>query len=47
VLATPVCARDGARALEKEVDELVCLETPRRFAAVGQFYADFRPTGDA
>ncbi|MGY1706172.1 phosphoribosyltransferase family protein [Geodermatophilus sp. SYSU D00697] len=47
VLAAPVCARDGARALEAEVDELVCLETPRRFAAVGQFYDDFGPTEDA
>ncbi|MGY1641415.1 phosphoribosyltransferase family protein [Geodermatophilus sp. SYSU D00703] len=47
VLATPVCAREGARSLEPEVDELVCLEVPRWFAAVGQFYADFRPTADA
>ncbi|MGY1688580.1 phosphoribosyltransferase family protein [Geodermatophilus sp. SYSU D01105] len=47
VLAAPVCARDGAGALAAEVDELVCLETPRRFAAVGQFYDDFRPTEDA
>ncbi|MGY1623152.1 phosphoribosyltransferase family protein [Geodermatophilus sp. SYSU D00965] len=46
VLAAPVCAREGTRSLEPEVDELVCLEVPRRFVAVGQFYADFRPTGD-
>ena len=46
VLAVPVCARDAARALRAEVDEVVCLETPRTFFAVGQFYADFRPTSD-
>ena len=37
---------DAARALCAEVDELVCLETPRWFSAVGQCYADFRPTSD-
>ena len=46
VLAAPVCAPDTARALCDEVDELVCLETPRWFSAVGQYYTDFRPTSD-
>ena len=46
VLAAPVCAPDTARALRDEVDELVCLETPRWFSAVGQYYIDFRPTSD-
>lgn len=46
VLAAPVCAPDTARALRDEVDELVCLETPRGFSAVGQFYVDFRATPD-
>jgi putative phosphoribosyl transferase len=46
VLAAPVCAPDTARALREEVDELVCLETPRWFSAVGQYYIDFRPTSD-
>jgi putative phosphoribosyl transferase len=47
VFAAPVCAREAARQLAAEVDELVCLETPRDFGAVGQFYVDFRPTEDA
>ena len=46
VLAVPVCSPDTARALRGEVDELVCLETPRWFFAVGQCYTDFRPTSD-
>lgn len=47
VLAAPVCARQTARRLAADVDELVCLETPRDFRAVGQFYRDFRATEDA
>ena len=49
VLAAPVCAGAAAwhLAADVDVDELVCLETPRDFAAVGQFYRDFRPTEDA
>jgi len=47
VLATPVCPPESARRLTADVDQLVSLETPRRFAAVGQFYADFRATRDA
>lgn len=46
VLAAPVCAPDVAAALRKEVDELVCLETPRVFFGVGQFYDDFHQVGD-
>ena len=46
VLAAPVCSPDAARALREEVDELVFLETPRWFSAVGQCYTDFRPTSD-
>jgi putative phosphoribosyl transferase len=47
VLAAPVCSPDTARALRDEVDELLFLETPRWFSAVGQCYVDFRPTSDA
>jgi putative phosphoribosyl transferase len=46
VFAAPVCAREAARQLAADVDELVCLQTPRDFGAVGQFYADFRATED-
>jgi putative phosphoribosyl transferase len=47
VLAAPVCARDSARQLAADADEVICLALPRNFAAVGQFYADFRATPDA
>jgi putative phosphoribosyl transferase len=46
VLAVPVCRRDVAGALGDVVDEVVCLVAPEGFSAVGQFYADFRPTSD-
>jgi putative phosphoribosyl transferase len=46
VLAVPVCARDAARALAGAVDEFACLEMPRSFFAVGQFYTDFGETSD-
>ena len=46
VLAAPVCSPDTARALRAEVDELVCLETPRSFLAVGRYYTDFRSISD-
>ena len=46
VLAVPVCSARTAAVLRGEVDELVCLEIPRRFLGVGQFYADFRQTSD-
>jgi putative phosphoribosyl transferase len=46
VLAVPACSPRTAAAMRGEVDELVVLETPVNFAAVGQAYADFRPTKD-
>ena len=46
VLAVPVCAPRAAELLRGEVDELVVLETPADFAAVGEAYADFRPVPD-
>jgi putative phosphoribosyl transferase len=46
VLAVPVCSSGTAAELRNEVDELVCLQTPRRFVSVGEFYADFRQTSD-
>lgn len=47
VLAVPVGAPDTVRDLRSEVDQIVCLETPRWFRAVGQWYEDFRQTTDA
>ena len=47
VLAVPVAPPETACLLADEVDELVCLETPDVFPAVGHFYDDFRQTTDA
>jgi len=47
VLAIPVGPPDTLRMLENEVNELVCLEAPVQFAAVGQFYRHFDQVSDA
>jgi predicted phosphoribosyltransferase len=44
--AVPVAAAATCEELRREVDALVCLETPHPFHAVGQFYGDFDQTTD-
>jgi len=46
VLATPVSAQDAYQALLVEADEVVCLETPSWFHAIGEWYADFEQVSD-
>jgi putative phosphoribosyl transferase len=46
VLATPVASRESIEALRSDADEIVCLETPEDFFAVGQFYRDFSQVSD-
>lgn len=46
VVAVPVGAPDTCAALRAEVDELVCLQQPAPFYAVGQFYQDFSEVSD-
>jgi putative phosphoribosyl transferase len=46
VLATPVAPAETIEALRSEADEIVCLETPDDFFAVGQFYRDFHQVTD-
>ena len=41
VVAVPVTARDSLKKIEAKVDEVVYLEAPLMFFAVGQFYEDF------
>lgn len=41
VLAAPVCSPDAAHMLEKEADDVVCLDRPRSFMAVGEWYQNF------
>jgi len=45
-LAVPVAPADAIERLRPEVDEIVCLETPENFFAIGQFYEDFHQLGD-
>ena len=47
VLAVPVAPADAVASIRTEVDELVCLETPELFFAIGQFYRDFAQLTDA
>ena len=46
ILAAPVAPHDVFERFDDLVDDIVIVETPRWFGAVGEFYDDFRPTGD-
>lgn len=46
VVAAPVAAPDSAARLRGEADEVVVLDEPPGFSAVGQFYARFDQTSD-
>lgn len=46
ILAVPVAPRETLKRFSREVDEIVCLEAPTLFYAVGQFYRDFGQTTD-
>ena len=47
VVATPVAPSDVVGRLGGDADEVVIAETPSRFHAISQFYADFSQTSDA
>lgn len=47
VLAVPVAPPDTVESLRKDVDELICLEAPEPFRAIGEFYIDFAQLEDA
>jgi putative phosphoribosyl transferase len=46
VLGVPVGSSDTIAAMRAEADEVVCVETPFGFMAVGQAYANFAQTTD-
>jgi putative phosphoribosyl transferase len=46
VIAVPVAPASTCRRLEHEVDELVCLQAPSSFVAIGVFYDDFSQVSD-
>ncbi|WP_030234362.1 phosphoribosyltransferase family protein [Streptomyces sp. NRRL S-350] len=46
VLAVPVAPGDWTDRLDEVADELVCVDTPSPFFAIGAFYVDFSQTTD-
>ena len=46
VVGTPVDPPDTVIRLQREVNELVCVEMPESFYGVGQFYVDFSQVSD-
>ena len=46
VVAAPVAPPGVSPSLARDADEVIVLDTPERFAGVGQFYADFSQTAD-
>lgn len=46
ILAVPVGSEMTVAELNSEVDDLVCLQRPSPFYAIGQFYADFHQVPD-
>jgi putative phosphoribosyl transferase len=47
VLAVPVASDEALAAVGHDADEIVCLEVPEHFFALGRFYGDFSPTPDS
>ncbi len=46
VLAVPVAPAETLAVLQDEADDIICLETPEPFFAIGAHYADFRQIPD-
>jgi putative phosphoribosyl transferase len=46
IAAFPVGAPDSVSGIKEVADEVVVLQTPAWFGAVGEWYEDFRPTTD-
>lgn len=46
LVAVPTASKEAVRLLEEIVDDVVCLETPSPFFAVGYFYRNFGQTSD-
>ena len=46
VVAVPVAAASMCEEFQREVDEMICLQTPEPFFAVGEWYEDFSQASD-
>ena len=47
VVAVPVAPADTVQLLAREADDVICLESPPHFMAVGAWYLNFDQTSDA
>ncbi len=47
LIAVPVGSVQACQRLKEEADDCVCLATPEPFAAVGEWYVDFRQVNDS
>lgn len=41
IVAIPTAAKDSLEKIKKEANEILCLDTPPLFFAIGEFYQDF------
>jgi putative phosphoribosyl transferase len=46
ILAVPVGPVEAAASLRRDADEVICLHTPARFFAIGEWYDDFSQVTD-
>ena len=46
ILAVPVGSVEAAASLRRAADEVICLHTPARFFAIGEWYDDFSQVSD-
>lgn len=46
VAAVPVAAAEAVQRIRREADEVVCLDVPETFLAVGQFFQEFEQVSD-
>ena len=46
IMAVPVGSVEGTAALRRDADEVVCLHSPARFFAIGEWYDDFSQVTD-
>lgn len=46
ILAVPVGPKDSVNEFKQYVDEIICLETPEPFIAIGNFYQEFNQVTD-
>ncbi|MBI4036623.1 phosphoribosyltransferase [Candidatus Daviesbacteria bacterium] len=47
ILGLPVASKEALKRVVEECEEVVVLDTPEYFQAVGQFYQEFQPVSDS